>query len=290
MNSPMKIVAVLTLFFSVLVTFSFSQDQKSYGKFSNKEAKEILKSARKEYDYRNFSTATEKYSELLKSDSLNSVYNYEQALTLYNNFLQPKSIPFFERALKYSKDSIGEAYYFLANAYHLSAKFDLAQKNYRIYLSLIERYGTDLAPEEENSLIEDIKHRITMCDNGKKLYQTPADKITLNGKTRSFLIVGVGKDVNSMYDDYDAVLSANDSVMYFTTRREGTTGGKFDWDDKCFEDIYVSGLGKNGWGASFGIGPPINTDKHEAVIGIAPDGMTIYFYKGVKQGTFYYRS
>jgi len=271
----------------LLVTFSFSQEQKSYGRFSD-EAKKILKSARKNYVYRNFSTATEKYAELLKLDSLNPVYNYEQALTLYDNFLQPKSIPFFERALKYSQDSIGEAYYFLANSYHLSAKFDLAQKNYRLYLSLVEKYGTDLIPEEEDSLKEDIRHRIAMCDNGKKLSLTPIEKISLKGKSHSFQIVDAGKGVNSIYDDYGAVLSANDSVMYFTTRREGTTGGKIDWDDKCFEDIYISGLGKSGWGSGFSIGPPVNTEKHEAIIGISPDGNTIYFYKGVKQGTFYY--
>src|ERR1035437_265054 len=247
----MKIFNTLTLFFSFLITFSFSQDQKPYGNFSNKEAKKILKSARKEYDYRNYKVATEKYAELLKMDSTNPVYNYEQALTLYNNYLQPKSIPFFERALKYSKDTTGEAYFYLANAYHLSAQFNLAQKNYKIYLSLLETFGTDLVPEEEKELKDDIKHRIAMCDYGKKLYQTPVDKITLNGKTRSFQIVSAGKNVNSPYDDYDAVLSANDSVMYFTTRREGITGGKMDWDDKYFEDIYVSGLSKNGWGPCF---------------------------------------
>src|ERR1039458_2924065 len=284
----MKIVKIVILFFLALGTSSFSQDQKSFGKFSNKEAKKILSSARKNYNYRNYTTATEKYTELLKMDSANPVYNYEQALTLYNNYLQPKSILFFERAIKYSKDTIGEAYFYLANSYHLSGKFDQAQKNYKTYLYLLEKFGTDLLPEEERELKDDIKHRIAMCDNGKKLIQTPVDKLTLNGKTHTFQILNAGKGVNSNYDDYGAVLSANDSVMYFTTRREGTTGGKIDWDDKYFEDIYVSKLGKNGWGESVSIGAPINTEKHEAMIGIAPDGKTLYFYKGIKQGTFYY--
>lgn len=295
----MKIFSTLFLFISLLIIYSFcfcgdsfAQEQRPYGAFSGSTTKstekKILKSARKEFDYGNYAEANQKYLELLKLDSLNPMYNFEQAQTLYNDFHQPASIPYYERAIKYSKDTLGEAYYFLASAYHLASKFEAAQKNYKIYLAMLENYGTELMKEEETDLISDILHRMEMCSNGNKLSQSPTDVFFFNGRNRPFEISSAGKDVNSEYDDYGAVLSANDSVMYFTSRREGTTGGKFDWDDKFFEDIYASGLGKNGWGNSFSIGEPINTDKHEAIINIAADGKTIYFYKGVKQGTFYY--
>ena len=289
----MRANLVITVLLSSIVFQAFSQGQKPYGGFSNtatkKTEKKILRAARNEVDYGNYSGATEKYVELLKLDSTNPMYNFEQAQNLYNNFHQTQSIPYFETMLKYSKDSIGEAYYFLANAYHLDAKFDQAQKNYKIYLDMLNYHGTALSTDEEADLKNEVLHKIEMCDNGKLIYTTPpADKFTLNGKTRPFQILNVGKDVNSDYDDYDAVLSANDSVMYFTTRREGTTGGKIDWDDKFFEDIYISNLGKAGWEKSFPMGAPVNTKKHEAIINMAPDGKTIYFYRGVKQGTFYY--
>ncbi|MEK6614758.1 MAG: hypothetical protein AABZ32_01405, partial [Bacteroidota bacterium] len=288
----MKLISALVLFFSSLVICSFSQGQKPYGEFSNratkKTEKKILKSARKEFDLGNYFEANQKYSELLKLDSTNPIYNFEQAQTYYNNFRQPLSIPHYEKAIKYSKDTLGEVYYFLAGAYHLAGKFDLAQKNYKTYLTILTIYGTDLMEEEENELKDDIRHKIEMCDNGQLLFKSPADQITLNGKNSSFRVINMGKNVNTDFDDYGVVLSANDSVMYFTSRREENTGGKMDWDDKYFEDIYVSGLGKKGWGESFGIGAPINTKKHEGIISISADGMTIYFYKGVKQGTFFY--
>ena len=286
-NYFMKILHLLISFLLILPIYSFSQDGNAYGSFSGKEAKKILKKARKDVDYGNLKEATDKYSQLLKTDSNNSVYNYELALTLYNNYEQIKSIPYFERAIKNSKDTIGEAFYFLATAWHLAGKFDFAQNNYKVYIALIAKYGTNLWPEEEGELRNEVLRKVEMCDNGKKLVNTPVEKINLNGKMHSFQILNAGKNINSDYDDYDVVLSPNDSVMYFTSRREGITGGKMDWDDKYFEDIFVSALANHEWGASAGIGEPINSDKHEAVVSISDDGKKIYFYKGVKQGTFF---
>jgi outer membrane protein OmpA-like peptidoglycan-associated protein/tetratricopeptide (TPR) repeat protein len=284
---------ILTFCFSVLYIASFSQGQKPYGEFSNpsteKTEKKILKVARKAFDYGNYSAAIEKYAELLKLDSTNPMYNFEQAQTLYNNYRQPQSIPYFEKAILYSKDSIGEAYYFLGISYHLSGQFDKAQDNYKVYLGMLNNHGTDLIAEEEKELKAEVKHRIEMCENGKMISKSaPADKLTLNGKTRPFRIENMGNDINSEYDDYGEVLSANDSILYFTSRKEGTTGDQVDWDDKFFEDIYMSNLGNSGWEKCVQLGAPINSKKHEAVISISDDGKTIYFYRGVKQGTFYY--
>lgn len=283
---PISFLLACQLFFSIL-----SIAQKPYGSFSGngnkKTEKKLLKSARNESYNGNFQQAIEKYSELLKIDSANPMYNFEMAQTYYDNFLQPRSISYFEKAIKYSSDTLGEAYYFLASAYHLSGNYDKAKENYTKYLFLLEKYGTDLFEDEEKALFNDIKRRIEMCDNGNKLKFPPVDKILFNGQSKSFEINSIGKDANSDFDDYGAVLSANDSVMYFTTRREGATGGKYDYDDKLFEDIYMTSLSKKGWGPAFSLGAPVNTSKHEGIIHIAPDGKTIYFYKGVKQGTFY---
>ena len=283
---------VLCLFCSFLVFCASSQVQRPYGEFSNsgtkKAEKKLLKDARKEFDYTNYSGAAEKYSELLKLDSTNPMYNFEQAQTLYNNYRQPLSIPYFEKALRFCKDSIGEAYYFLASAYHLAGNFDKARSNYKIYQRVLNSHGTDLLEEEETDLKAEVSRKIEMCDNGEVLLRTPAaDKFTINGKTHSFRIENIGTDVNSEYDDYGAVLSNHDSVMSFTSRRAGTVGNKLDWDDKFFEDIYLSNFGSFGWSKSVALSEPINSPKHEAVISVSADGKTIYFYRGIKQGTFY---
>jgi len=288
----MRVIRVLVFVLTVLFNFiSYGQNPVAQAPASDikSDEKKLLKSARKEFDYGNYELAAEKYAQLLKLDSINPTYNFEQGQTFYSNFRQPLAIPYFERAIKFSKDTIGEVYYLLASAYHLAGQFDRAQKNYRVYQAMLNMHGTDLTQDEEIDLKNEISHKIEWCENGMLLYRSaPATKFTLNGKTNSFQITNAGKVVNSDYDDYCAVLSANDSLMYFTSRREETTGGLSDWDDKYFEDIYVSHLGKNGWEKSANIGSPINTKMHEAMISLSDDGKTICFYRGLKQGTFYF--
>src|ERR1051326_5361021 len=132
--------------------FVFAQGQKPYGEFSieNKKAqKKLLKSARKYSDFGNFPEAITKYEELLKIDSTNPMFNLELAQMYYDNFLQPKSIPYYERAIRNSKDTLGEAYLYLANAYHLTNNFELAKKYYKQYVSLVDEHGTGLTGEEQ---------------------------------------------------------------------------------------------------------------------------------------------
>ncbi len=79
--------------------------------------------------------------------------------------------------------------------------------------------------------------------------------------------------INSEYADYSPVVSNDESVILFTSRRENTTGGDMDSDDKYYEDIYYS-ININGtWTPSTNfdstnriMNSVINTDDHDAAI------------------------
>src|SRR5438045_2678606 len=132
MFKSIKALRGCVLFLAVVSTApSFAQDQNAYGNFSKRTDRRVLKSARKQFDSGNYQEEKVRYTELLKRDSTNATYNFELGQTLYNNFREPLSIPYYERAIRYSKDTIGEAYYFLGMAYHLNRDFDVAQKNYK---------------------------------------------------------------------------------------------------------------------------------------------------------------
>jgi outer membrane protein OmpA-like peptidoglycan-associated protein len=79
-------------------------------------------------------------------------------------------------------------------------------------------------------------------------------------------------------------------TLYFTSRREGSTGGKKDEKGLYYEDVYFSNLGNDGhWSPAKHIGGKINTVGHEATISISPDGKTILLYKDDKgDGNIYY--
>ena len=83
-------------------------------------------------------------------------------------------------------------------------------------------------------------------------------------------IRNAGPMINSVYPDYVPVVSSDESMILFTSRRSNTTGGKINQDGQYFEDIYLSrqrkgwvpGESPNNWTK------PINTKDHDACIGL----------------------
>jgi outer membrane protein OmpA-like peptidoglycan-associated protein len=108
-----------------------------------------------------------------------------------------------------------------------------------------------------------------MCHNGKLIVANP---IRVKIET-------LGNAVNSSFADYSPVLSADQNTLFFTSRRPETTGGQKDDDGNSMEDIYMSARTATGWSKAANIGTEINTEWHEATVGIAPDGQMILIYK-----------
>jgi outer membrane protein OmpA-like peptidoglycan-associated protein/Tol biopolymer transport system component len=155
-------------------------------------------------------------------------------------------------------------YKFLGDAYHLNYQFDEAIAVYKKYIAeMAENKNTDKA------LLDEANRKIEMCKTAKILVASPV----------KVKIENLGATVNSIYADYSPVLSADQQTLFFTSRREGSTGGQKDEEGNFFEDIYMSTKTKTGWSTAMGIGAPINTDGNEATVGLSPDGQTILIYK-----------
>ena len=155
-------------------------------------------------------------------------------------------------------------YKFLGDAYHLNYQFDKAIASYQKYIILMsENKKTD------KTLLDETNRKIEMCKTGKLLVSTPV----------VIKIQNMGSTVNSAYADYSPVLSADQQTLFFTSRRPETKGGEKDEDGNYMEDIYMSTKTKTGWTKAENIGAPINTDFHDANVGISPDGQTVLIYK-----------
>jgi len=159
------------------------------------------------------------------------------------------------------KAAPGITYYNLAKAYHFTYRFDDAISNYYNYRSFVDL-------EDVNTYAE-VKKQIQYSENAKLLIEEP-----VNIKVQS-----LGAVVNSKYEDYSPVISGDDKTLIFTSRREGTTGGKLFLDGKYYEDIYISKKERGKWTTPRSIGANINTEGHEATIGLSPDGQQLFIYK-----------
>jgi outer membrane protein OmpA-like peptidoglycan-associated protein/tetratricopeptide (TPR) repeat protein len=128
------------------------------------------------------------------------------------------------------------------------------------------------------AILTEIDERIAKCNNGKKYTNDPLE----------YSIKNLGKGVNSGHADYAPAVNKDETVMIFTSRREGGTGiGNVDKDLEYFEDIYISEFKDGEWQLAQNIGTSINTEYHDASIGLSADGKTLFLYKDENGGDIY---
>lgn len=216
------------------------------------------------------------FLDLYKRDETNMNIAFKLGVCFLNSRTERvQAIPYFSKAItavsnNYDGTSFIEknapiiTYKFLGDAYHLNYQFDEGIEAYEKFISIMaENKNADTA------LLAEANRKIEICKTGKRLVLSPIQ----------LKIEKIGSAVNSSYADYSPVLSADQNTLFFTSRRSETTGEKKDIEGNYMEDIYMSTKTSYGWSKASNIGAPINTDEHEATVGISPDGQTILIYK-----------
>lgn len=231
---------------------------------------------------KNYPMALKSFLDAYAIDSTNANINYKVGLCYLNSASEKqKAIPFLAKAVlnaskKYvdfeptEKKAPLIAYYNLGEAYRISASFTEANANFSKY--------KDIAKPKEADMKE-IEHQINSSIVAAEMVKTPVN----------VTIENVGDSINSEYPDYNAVVSADESKMIFTSRRLGSTGGEKTIDDQYYEDIYESYRKKDGtWSTARNIGPPINTNGNEASVSLSVDGQELFVSKESNGGDIYY--
>ena len=211
----------------------------------------------------------------LKLDSLkpnNPSISARIGISYLHTEFKYKALPYLEEAIhsRYTKDFID---YYLAHAYHLDHQFDKAINYYNI-----SKAKQDPENPEDQNRIKRINRYIEMCNSGKELVKTPLD----------VKIENLGAKLNSPYSEYGPVVSADETVIIFTSRRPNTTGGQKDEQGKFYEDIYISTREDGQWGEPQNIGSSVNTKGHDASIGLSADGQELLIYKHEGAGDIYF--
>ncbi len=185
---------------------------------------------------------------------------------LMSSVYKDECIPHFLKALKLNPNVASDLHYHLGIGYHLASEFDKA-------IASFSKYKKTLVSKNPDEL-EDVNKRIDECKNAKEIIAKPI---------RAF-IDNFGRPVNSKYPEYGAIISADESVMMFTSRRNTSTGankmeaGSTDY----FEDIYITKKKGGKWTAPENMGSQINTDGHDATTAVAPDAQSMLIYKDTK--------
>ena len=122
-----------------------------------------------------------------------------------------------------------------------------------------------------------VYHDIKQCEVAKKQLAKP----------KNYKLENMGEVINSSYSDFSPVITADESAIFFTSRRLRTDTNQVSnrgiyspQDGKHFEDVYVSykNFKTNQWDtpelADFN-----RPNSNQATVSVSADGQFLYFYK-----------
>lgn len=211
--------------------------------------------------------AREEYLKAYNYNSSNPELNYMIGKCYLYSDDKFESINFISKAFDFKADVNFDIHLLLGMAFHQVHKFDRAIEEYNRFLTSLDK---KMAPRYQKVVAQYIRQ----CENGKLLVAEPI-RVVINNP---------GMAINSVYDEYTPILSGDEDMMYFTSRRKlELESERSILDSKYYEDVYYSELKNGDWSRARRFNEKVNSKKNNtnvAIVGLSPDGKEIYLYKG----------
>jgi hypothetical protein len=206
-----------------------------------------------------FTKALPLYQRLHKAQPQDPLINYRLGVCyLHSSTEKAQAIPYLELAAKSKSEKVpSKVYHQLGQAYHLAYRFEEAIPHLKMYKSLVSKTDPKL---------KELERLIKYCQNGQRLMKDTAEVFIQN----------VGAPVNSPATEYGPVISADESVLLYTTFKK--TADKTTAVPTETEDILISHKQEDAWGIPKSIG--LNTNANIGSVGLSPDGQRLLIYMG----------
>jgi tetratricopeptide (TPR) repeat protein len=215
-----------------------------------------------------YNLARDLYLAAHQYNSENPELNYRIGVCYLYTDDKYEAINYLRKAYEKKPDISPDINYLLGRAYHLVLEFDKAIEQYYLH-------RRSLHPDEVVIQSEIIDKLIEECNNGKEII----------GDRKRLIISNLGDSINSIYDDYFSVFAANDSILFFTSRRPAKAKSKRNpYDNKFYEDVYYSTLTGGAWSSAKPLSKKINSKHNDAALGISKDGSELFVYRGKDKG------
>lgn len=265
----MKLRDFITLFSVLLLSLTAVQTVEAQEDLNVSMAEEMVGNE-------DFSAAVEMYKKLITFDPLDPELYFSLGFCYLNTPEMKELAPdCFRNALelykpKQRKGTQGiEAEFYLGRSLRVNNQLPEA-------LDLFNK----LTKRVSNKKFLEIVHKeIDMCNLAMTL-QDEADTVSLP-------VNNLGRVVNSPYTDHSPLITADESTLFFTSRRP-CKNGAMQFDGQFDENIYVSYRNEdNTWTVPMSVSDSINTKEHEATAAISYDGRELYIYRDVDDGSIW---
>jgi len=243
---------------------------------------------------------------ILPCTSIYAQTSFEQGKTLYYQKKYAEAIPYLEESLKLNPNGeqkketiwlLGASYYdidiakaiqYFEQCYQLDPDYKplslyyagtlkITRNQFREAISTLETFlsaYTARNPNPDPQVLQATQEALAQAKYGFTMKESPVQA----------KIENLGKIINSEENDTHPVLTADESVMYFTSQRKGSTGERRTINGELYEDIWFSEKVNGQWTNPRNVGMPLNTIGHDFVLALSADGQTMYLYNSSHNG------
>jgi tetratricopeptide (TPR) repeat protein len=209
-----------------------------------------------------FAGALPLYLDLDKTAPRDALTNYRIGVCYFHSATeQAKALPFFEYALQHRDKQIPpRIHQYLGQLYHLKHRFDEAITAFSAY--------RDSLPKDDAKRTE-AERDVQISRNAKALLAREQDVFIQN----------VGAPINTSNTEYGPVISADESILMYTSLKTGAAAKKAGGTGTAeFEDIIIAHKKDGSWNAPGSIG--LNVKNNIGSVGLSPDGQHLLIYMG----------
>ncbi len=235
-------------------------------------SKALTRKGNKKVNKENYITAIPFFEEALAKDSSNYKAMFQLGVCYLNRYNKVKGLNLIEKSINKAGTDVDKyADYWHARALHVNYRFDEA-------IVLYEKYKSTIKKTKDERRLEVIRN-IQQCKDAPILLAESGD----------FDVVNLGDQVNSEYSEHSPVVSEDDQILMFTSRKSPLEGGKVTSNGEYWEDIYVSTKQNEGWSKAKPADIVLNTKGHDAVTQIfGPNNNQMLLYRSTSNGDLYY--
>lgn len=198
-----------------------------------------------------------RWDHLLSIDPEYHEFNYGVGVCLINT--RGKEKESFDHLKKGLSSENMNSYYWYGRSMHLQHQFDKAIEAYLMY----KNRPTELIPASEAD------RQIAKSRMAARLIDRP----------RKVEVLNLGASVNTVHQEAVPLITSDESVIYFTSRRAGGTTDEKDPTGQYYQDIYYSEKTNTGWTTPKNMGSIINTTTHDATVGLSGNGNVMITYR-----------
>ncbi len=225
-----------------------------------KEEESTVKSEAADYFKQgSYKEALTRYLRLFDTNSNNTDYNYKAGICYLRTNIDRRKAADFLEYVSTQKDAPKDILFDLAAAYHANGEFEKAIETYEKFREVNKG---KVNPKYE------LEQHIGWCTNAAALVKNPVNAEFMN----------LGKGINTSYAEFRALVTADDSILVFTSNRKGNTGGLMDALGEIPSDIYYTTF-DSVWLKAKNIGININSENYEESLFLTCAGEKLLLYR-----------